>query len=106
MKKYSIQFELYGEDSDKLIASAIKLGAVFCEEFPVSSEPGYICYQYLPSKDCYFPQEFWCSTVKAKTLQEAYDKATDILKEADTLEKPFPINLPQVRDVSVVKSVI
>jgi hypothetical protein len=102
MTKYSVQFEKYGEDSDQLICSAIKLSDRFCDMFPVSSATGYVDYMQSPPVKNYPFQEFWFAIIKASDEVEAYQEAILSLLKAK-LEKSFPLTLSLVYDDCLVK---
>lgn len=95
--KFSVQFERFNNDPEKLLCNALRLSEAFCKSFPITTESGYIAYSNPTCKEGLPDQEFWFAVVEAKQKEDAYRKAVDSLLGAE-LEKPFPIQLRLVDD--------
>ena len=98
---YSIQFEKFNNNTEKLYASSIRLSKEFCEEFPITCSSGYVAYKELCGIKELPDHEFWFSTVIARNEVDAYQEAVLALYNAD-LEKPLPLNM-RIVDDSVIK---
>jgi len=101
MQVYSVQFERFNHDTEKLLASSMRLGPEFCESFPISCSSGYVAYKELCDIKDLPDHEFWFSTVMAKNEVDAYQEAIIALYNAD-LEKPLPLNM-RIVDDSIIK---
>lgn len=95
--KYSVQFERFNDDPEKLLCNAIQLSASVCDAFPLHTSSGYLAYKELPEMKGNPKQEFWFSVVEATSCGEAYKKAVAELVCAD-LDKPFPHSLCLIED--------
>lgn len=101
-EKYSVQFERYGNSSNKLLCSLLKLSESFCTYFPLATSTGYVNYIRSPGERGYPTQEFWFSVCEAESEIEACQEAILSLIDAN-LEEPFPLHLSVVYDASLTK---
>ena len=101
MKVYSVQFERFDHDTEKLLASSMRLSPEFCEKFPIACSSGYVAYKELCGIKELPDHEFWFSTVIAKNEVDAYQEAVLALYNAD-LAKPLPLDM-RIVDDSVIK---
>ena len=101
---YSVQFERFNNDEEKLLCSSMRLSDSVCRSFPVTCSSGYVAYKPLPGKRDLPDHEFWFSTVIARNETDAYQEAVLALYTAE-LDKPFPIMLKLIDD-TVVKEMI
>ena len=102
IKKYSVQFEKYGEDAEKLMCSLLRLSDPFCELFPVTTSTGYVSYKHSPEEKEYPATEFWFSVNEAESEVDAVQNAVLTLKDA-SMEKAFPLQLTVVYDDELVR---
>ena len=98
---YSVQFERFDNDEEKLLCSSMRLSKQFCADFPVACTSGYVAYKELCGIKELPDHEFWFSTVIARNEVDAYQEAVLALYNAD-LKKPLPLNMRMVDD-SVIK---
>jgi len=101
MQVYSIQFERFDNDTEKLLASSMRLSPEFCQKFPIACSSGYVAYKELCGIKELPDHEFWFSTVIAKNEVDAYQEAVLALYNAD-LAKPLPLDM-RIVDDSVIK---